>query len=159
VVRHRWLAMKLVVAVVVVAVVVVAMVGTGGVAWARGGTEPPTTFASFQTIELILVPLENRPTRVNITPLYDYARCVRRDATNPPSRTISQETVIAVGVTVLGTWATGCHINRSQMYWRLDARSTDTVTLIKPAGRRVRAECLPVARCTSPRPNAVRISV
>ena len=141
----------------VVAVVVVAMVGTGGVAWARGDTQAPTTFASFQTIDLILVPFENKPTRINITPLYDHARCVRRDATNPPSRTISQETVIAVGVTVLGTFATGCHINRSQMFWRLDAQTT--VALIKPAGKRVRAECLPAARCTSPRPNAVRIGV
>lgn len=141
----------------VVAVIVVAMVGTGAVAWAGGDTGKPTTSASFQTIDLILVPFENKPTNVNIAPLYRNAKCVRHDATNPPSRTISQETVITVGVTVLGTFATGCHINRSQMFWRLDDRTT--VTLIKPAGKRVRAECLPAARCTSPRPNAVRIGV
>jgi hypothetical protein len=159
-------------------VVVVLVVGTGAMAWATNDTDEsveeelasaqlgltsdgPESSASYQTIHLVLHTTSSRPVRVFISPVYDTppgAKCVKRDATNPPPVEVSRETVVTVGVTVLGTYATGCHINRSQMFWSTSSTS-GLVALIKPAGKRVQANCWSSTGCQNPSYNTLRIFV
>ena len=171
--HHRWLVITLVVA------VVVAVVGTGAMAWATNDTdesvqeelataqfgltsEGPGSSASYQTIDLVLELIGDRPVRVNITPAYDSppgAKCVKRDATNPAPVEVSRETRVTVGVTVLGTFSTGCHILRSQMFWRISNYAATVAALIKPAGKRVSAQCWVSANCQNASHNTLRIAV
>ena len=171
--QHRWLVITVVVA------VVLAVVGTGAMAWATNDTdesvqeelasaqlglttEDPASRESHQEINLVLFLVGSRPARVSISPDYDSppgAKCIKRNATNPPPIEVSRETVVKVGVTVRGTFADGCHINRSQMFWRFSDNTSTRVALIKPAGKRVSADCWGSGRCQKTNYNTLRISV
>jgi hypothetical protein len=169
--HHRGLVITLVV------VVVVAVVFVGVMALATNDTdesvqeelattqfgltsEDPGARESHQEINLVLDP--SRQVTVHITPDYDSppgAKCVKHNATRPPFMDVSRETVVKVGVTVTGSYFNGCHINRSQMFWRVSGRNHAVVALIKPAGKRVSAECSGHGACQKVSYNTLRISV
>jgi hypothetical protein len=171
--HHRGLVITIVVAVVVAAVGIGVMAAATNdsdesvqeeLAPAQFGltAEDPASRESHQEINLVLFVVGSGTARVSIRPDYDSppgAKCVKRNATDPPPLQVSRETVVKVGVTVTGTWATGCHINRSQMFWRFSDNTSTRVALIKPAGKRVSADCWGSGRCHKTNYNTLRISV
>jgi hypothetical protein len=117
---------------------------------------------SHQEINLVLFVVGSGQATASITPDYNSppgAKCVKRNATNPPLIEVSRETVVKVGVTVTGTYVDGCHIKRSQMFWRFSDNTDTRVALIKPAGKRVSADCWGSGRCQKTSYNTLRISV